>query len=167
MLKNKDGIKIMIKQVASKIKDWLPAEEVNAHCDGPCGVYDPASARIAGEAVLSMTKKILALEVPDGKDPKALAAYLNTAARYIAIKEEQAELTKKELLILWTDYFKPTHLEKYPDLHDIFWKAAKLCSACKQEVSPEHASELIDTIKKIHEIFWATKERDVAWYTAS
>ncbi len=157
----------MIKQVVSKVKDWFPAEEVNAHCDGPCGVYEPASARIAAEAVLSMTKKILNLEPPASKEPKAIAAYINTMSRYIAIKEEQAELTKRELLILWTDYFKPPHLDKYPNLHDIFWKAAKLCSACKQEVSLEHANELMDAIKKIHEIFWATKEHDVAWYTAS
>ena len=110
----------MFLKVASKIKDWFPAEELEAHCDGPCGVYDPASARIAAEAVLSMTKKILALELPDGKDSKAIAAYVNTMSRYITIKEQQAEITKRELLILCTDYFKPPHLEKYPDLHDIF-----------------------------------------------
>jgi len=158
---------MIIKTVASKIKDWFPAEEIDAHCDGPCGVYDPASARIAAEAVLSMTKKILDLKMPHSRSPETLGAYVNTISRYIAIKEEQAETTKRELLILWTDYFKPTHLEKCPDLHDIFWKAAKLCSACKQEVSLEHANELIDAVKKIHEIFWATKERNVAWYTAS
>jgi nickel superoxide dismutase len=158
---------MIIPKVTSKIKDWFPAEEVDAHCDGPCGVYDPASARIAAEAVLSMTKKILTLELPDTNDSKAVAAYLNTMSRYITIKEQQSEIAKRELLILWTDYFKPVHLEKYPDLHDIFWKAAKLCSACKQEVSLEKATELMDAIKKIHGIFWATKGRDVAWYTAS
>jgi nickel superoxide dismutase len=88
-------------------------------------------------------------------------------SRYIAIKEQQAEIAKRELLILWTDYFKPEHLETHPDLHEIFWKAAKLCSGCKQEVNLEHANALMASIKKIHEIFWATKSRDVAWYTAS
>ncbi len=156
-----------MKILTSKIKDWFPAEEVSAHCDGPCGVYDPASARIAAEAVLSMTKKILALTPPDTNDAKALAAYSNTIARYIAIKEEQAHLTKTELLVLWTDYFKPVHLEKYPDLHDTFWKAAKLCSACKVEVNLEHAEELMATMQKIHDIFWATKGRDVNYYLAS
>lgn len=157
----------MFNKVTSKIRDWFPAAEVEAHCDGPCGVYDPASARVAAEAVLSMTKKILALELPDTNDSKAVGAYLNTMSRYITIKEQQAEITKRELLILWTDYFKPVHLEKYPDLHDIFWKAAKLCSACKQEINLEKATELMEAIKKIHGIFWATKGRDVAWYTAS
>ena len=75
--------------------------------------------------------------------------------------------TKHELLILWTDFFKPQHLEANPDLHDTFWKAAKLCSACKVEVNLEHAQELMDACKKIHEMFWKVKGREVAWYTAS
>ncbi len=149
------------------LTQFLPMEEASAHCDGPCGVYDPASARIAAEAVLSMTKKILALEVPSSSDQQVLASYHNTLSRFIQIKEEQAQLAKDELLILWTDYFKPHHLEKYPDLHDRFWKAAKLCSACKVEVNLDHANQLMDTIEEIHDIFWATKDRDVAWYTAS
>jgi nickel superoxide dismutase len=158
---------MMLQQISSKIKAWMPAEEeLFAHCDGPCGVYDPASARIAAEAVLSMTKKILALTPPAGNDPQAMAAYLNTMSRYIQIKEEQAHLAKEELLVLWTDYFKPPHLEQYPNLHDTFWKAAKLCSACKVEVNLDHANALMNAIQEIHQIFWATKGRDVTWYTA-
>ena len=145
----------------------LNIETAEAHCDGPCGVYDPAQARVEAESVLQLTKKILDLKIPDGSDAKASLAYNNTLTRFIVIKEERAELAKHHILVLWTDYFKPTHLEKYPDLHDTFWKAAKLCSACKQEVSVEHAQELMDAIKKIHEIFWETKGKDVRWYTAS
>lgn len=142
-------------------------EIAEAHCDGPCGVYDPSSARIAAEAALSMTKKILDLKAPAGGDAKATAAFLNTMARFVAIKEEQTQIAKEQLLILWTDYFKPVHLEKYPNLHDMFWKAAKLCSSVKVEVSLEHANELMDVVKEVHNIFWSTKDRDVAWYTAS
>ena len=152
----------MLNTIAAQIRKWFPAPEVSAHCDGPCGVYDPASARIYAEAVLSMTKKILDLD-PTAGDHKTA----NTLSRYIAIKEEQAQKTKEDLLILWTDYFKPVHLEKYPDLHDTFWKAAKLCSACKVEVSLEHATKLLATVEKIHNMFWATKEREVTWYKAS
>jgi nickel superoxide dismutase len=151
-----------MKQVTSLIKTWLPAQEVvSAHCDGPCGVYDPASARIAAEAVLSMTKKIIAL------DGKTDLQSQNSLSRFIAIKEEQAHLAKTELLVLWTDYFKPVHLEAHPDLHDTFWNAAKLCSAVKVEVSLAHAEELMTAIQNIHNIFWSTKNRDVAYYTAS
>lgn len=142
-------------------------ETAEAHCDGPCGVYDPASARIAAEAALSMTKKIKDLQPPAADNAAAMAAYLNTLSRYVAIKEEQAHIAKEELLVLWTDYFKPVHLETYPELHTTFWKAAKLCSAVKVEVNLEHAQELMDAIKEIHTIFWATKGRSVDWYTAS
>jgi nickel superoxide dismutase len=158
---------MMLKQVICRIKNFFPAPEVHAHCDGPCGVYDPASARVTAEAVVSMTKKIMDLEIPTSGDKAANIAYQNTLSRYIAIKEEQAQKTKEDLLILWTDYFKPVHLEKYPDLHDTFWKAAKLCSACKVEVSIEHASELMDAVQKIHNIFWETKGRDVSFVKAS
>ena len=114
-----------------------------------------------------MTKKIIALQAPAPGDNAAMAAYLNTLSRYVAIKEEQAHLAKEELLVLWTDYFKPPHLEAYPNLHTTFWKAAKLCSAVKVEVSATHADELMAAIREIHEIFWATKGREVPWYTAS
>ena len=95
---------------------WRNAEfEIaEAHCDGPCGVYDPSQARIEAESVLQLTKKILDLKAPDGGDQKASAAYQNTLTRFIAIKEDRAEMTKHHLLVLWTDYFKPQHLEKYP-----------------------------------------------------
>lgn len=155
----------MIRKIKKVLLDLAPTNFAKAHCDGPCGVYDPASTRIAAEAVLSMTKKILDLEVPSGDDAKAMAKYNNTISRFILIKEEQAQVAKDEALILWTDYFKPEHLEKYPDLTDIFWKTAKLCSSCKQEVSLEHAEELMDHVKKIHEMFWDSKGRDVEWYT--
>jgi nickel superoxide dismutase len=137
------------------------------HCDGPCGVYDPAQARVEAESVLQLTKKILDLKIPDSGDQKASTAYQNTLTRFIVIKEERAELAKHHILVLWTDYFKRQHLEKYSDLHELFWKTAKLCSAVKQEVSLEHAQELMDNIKRIHEIFWETKGKDVPWYTAS
>ncbi len=140
---------------------FRPSHVASAHCDGPCGVYDPASARIAAEAVLSMEKKIAALG--DGTD----VATVNTRTRFIAIKEQQAELAKKELDILWHDYFKPEHLEKYPDLHTTFWNAAKLCSKNKTEQDPANGEALLATIEKIHNIFWASKGREVTFYKAS
>ena len=156
----------MLKKMIENLQS-SPVPVAEAHCDGPCGVYDPASIRIAAEAAVSMTKKILSLTPPDPSDSAAMAAYLNTLSRYVAIKEEQAHLAKTELLVLWTDYFKPPHLDQYPNLHNTIWKAAKLCSAVKVEVSAQHADELMDAVKEIHEIFWATKGREISWYTAS
>ena len=131
------------------------------------GVHDPADARIRAEAVLSMTRKILDLEQPAETEGAVYTAYLNTTTRYIAIKEQEAQGAKDQLLLLWTDYFDAAHLADYPDLHDTFWQAAKLCSACKVGVNLEAARNLLATVEKIHGIFWATKGRDVAFYTAS
>jgi len=153
--------------LAQMMTNELTTIEAEAHCDGPCGVYDPASARIAAEAVQSMTNKMLTLECPDTSNGPAMAAYLNTMSRYAAIKEEEGHKCKSELLVLWTDFFKPIHLEANPNLHDTFWKAAKLCSACKVEVSAVHAQELMDAIEEIHHMFWAVKGREVAWVRAS
>ncbi len=150
----------MFQKAIARLLAKTAVKTVSAHCDGPCGVYDPASARIAAEAALSMTKKIMAL------DPTGIADS-NTLSRFISIKEEQAHLAKTELLVLWTDYFKPEHLDQYPDLHDKFWKAAKLCSAVKQEVNEEAANNLMAAIEDIHNIFWATKGRDVTYYVAT
>ncbi len=140
---------------------FRPRAVAFAHCDGPCGVYDPASARIAAEAVLSMEKKIDALG--EGTDP----ATVNTRTRFIGIKESQAEIVKHELAVLWHDYFKPEHLEKYPNLHDTFWKAAKLASKNKTEQDVANGEALLAAIEDIHKIFWATKNRDVAFYRAN
>ncbi|CAI8158521.1 MAG: superoxide dismutase, Ni [Prochlorococcus sp.] len=157
----------MLRSALSAILRRLPATSAQAHCDGPCGVYDPASARVAAEAVVSMTKKLLAMEPPSGSDAASWAAYNNTFSRYVAIKEEQAHETKKELLILWTDYFKPEHLATFPDLHDTFWKAAKLCSACKVNIDQGKADELLKAVEAIHHMFWKSKGRGDAWVTAS
>jgi len=138
-----------------------PGRVAHAHCDGPCGVYDPAAARIAAEAVLSMEKKIAALGGADD------AATVNTRTRFIAIKEQQAEVVKRELDILWHDYFKPEHLAAAPNLHEIFWNAAKLASKNKTEQDPANGEALLKSIEEIHNLFWKTKNRDVAFYLAN
>ena len=157
----------MLRQFINSFLKVEPIMEAHAHCDGPCGVYDPASTRVAAEAVLSMTKKLIALTPPASTDSQEWAAYSNTFSRYVAVKEEQAKETKKEILILWTDYFKPVHLETYPDLHDTIWKAAKLCSACKVNIDLAQAEELMSYVEKIHNIFWASKGRTDAFVKAS
>ena len=139
---------------------------VNAHCDGPCGVYDPASARIAAEAVLSMTKKMLDLKAPNTDESDAFSHYVNTMSRYASIKEEEAQACKDQILILWTDFFKPEHLDKHEDLHSLFWNTAKLCSACKVELSLKHANDLMNHVEQIHNLFWSVKGRNIDWYTA-
>ena len=157
----------MLSKLFSSISKRNLTMKVHAHCDGPCGVYDPASARVAAEAVLSMTKKLIDLTPPSNANSEEWSAYNNTFSRYVAIKEEQAKETKKEILILWTDYFKPTHLETYPDLHETIWKATKLCSACKVNIDKAQAEELMSYVEKIHNMFWQSKGRSDSFVKAS
>ena len=145
-------------KLISTLKEWWPAHEAHAHCDIPCGIYDPIAAKIAAQTVLKMVMRIGAAEQPSATASAAdRASYVNTIGRYITVKEEHAELVKKELDILWHDYFRPDHLEKYPDLHARFWEANKLASKNKQSVDMDAAKELVATVDKIAEVFWATK----------
>ena len=122
-----------------------------AHCDIPCGIYDPISAKIAAQTVLKMAMKIEALD--NNSDA-------NSLNRFIAAKEKHAELVKHEIDILWHDYFKPEHLEKYPDLHTKVWNTTKLAASNKQSVDSNSASQLVDSVDENASIFWATKGID-------
>ena len=129
--------------------------DVQAHCDVPCGIYDPISAKIAAQTVLKMAVR---LEAADLGTPEISVP--NSVARYIAVKEEHAQGVKSELNILWADYFKPEHLADYPNLHELFWNANKLAGANKQGVSSSSAKELVEAVDEIAKIFWATKGVD-------
>ena len=145
-------------ELKRRLMSWLPVYEAQAHCDIPCGIYDPIAAKIAAQTVLKMVMRIEAMEPPTpGSSAEDRRTSFNTANRYITVKEEHAELTKHELDILWHDYFKPEHLEKYPDLHTTFWNATKLASTNKQGVDLDAAKHLVDSVDRIAEIFWDTK----------
>ena len=124
-----------------------PRATVYAHCDLPCGVYDPAQARIEAESVRAIAEKY------QGNDDPAFRA------RAIQIKEERSELVKHHLWVLWTDYFKPPHFAKYPQLHELFNEATKLAGAggTKASWDPKVADKLLGKIDEIAEIFWETK----------
>lgn len=130
------------------IDKYFPPKTAYAHCDVPCGIYDPKPAQIAAATVAKMVEKIEGLP----KDNPAVEDR-NLFVRAVLTKEEHARKCKQELLILWTDFFKPEHLEIFPDLHDKFWKATKLCSKNKQTVSAESAQELVKAVDEIADMF--------------
>ena len=130
----------------------LRIEPLYAHCDVPCGIYDPHGASIAAKTVHTMNTKLAALPAP-GSSPQDNLEHRNTVVRMVQTKEAHAQLCKQELLILWTDYFKPEHLAMFPDLHETFWKTAKLCSYNKQHVDSAKSQELMDAVAKISDMF--------------
>jgi len=120
-------------------------KHVFAHCDLPCGVYDPAQAQIEALSVYKIMEKYDQLSAED-------------KTRAILIKEQRADLVKHHLWVLWTDYFKPEHLEKYPQLHEMFWQATKQAGNCKKSIDPEVAQKLLEAIDEIAQIFTETKQ---------
>lgn len=124
---------------------WKLIKPVYAHCDLPCGVYDPAQARIEADSILHILQKYAELDEEN-------------KTRAIIIKEQRAELVKHHLWVLWTDYFKPEHLGTYPNLHTLFWQATKQAGQCKKSTDPAEAQKLLDQIDAIAKIFWETKK---------
>src|SRR5437667_1989361 len=131
-----------------------PSRVVHAHCDLPCGVYAPAQARIEAESVQKIQQKYQDAE----GQKKPTETVEDFKARCLVIKEERADLVKHHLWVLWTDYFKPEHLEKYPQLHDLFWKATKEAGASKKSNDPAQGQKLLDLVDEIGKIFWETKQ---------
>lgn len=130
---------------------------VHAHCDVPCGVYETDSALWAVETCQKLVEKMLALEVPVVGNKQAALEYQNTVTRAVLVKEEYAQICKNQLLILWTDYFKPEHLAKWPDLHDKIWKATKQCSTVKRTVNLEEVKKLRVFVEEIIAVFKSSK----------
>lgn len=120
-------------------------QPVSAHCDLPCGVYDPAQARVESESVHKIAQKY-----QDSDDPVF-------RERAVFIKEERAELVKHHLMVLWADYFKPPHVEQFPEVHDLFWRAIKQASDAKHSMDPAEGEKLLQLVDEIDTIFQKTK----------
>ena len=129
---------------------FKPSRLAHAHCDLFCGVYDPAQAMIEAKSVLNACTKYAASEDPVFRD------------RCILVKEERAELVKHHLSVLWTDFFKPHHLEAFPGLHDLFWRTLKQASDAKKSMDPAVSEKLVGLIGEVSEVFWQTEESKAA-----
>ena len=136
----------MLQRILTLTDRFNAPTTAHAHCDLMCGVYDPAQARIEAESVLKCAEKY-----QDSDDPVF-------KQRAITIKEERAELVKHHLSVLWTDYFKPPHVEQFTQLHDLFWRAIKAAGDAKKSVDPADGQKLLDLIDEIAGIFAETKK---------
>lgn len=136
----------LLTKLMTSLENLTGTMDVSAHCDLPCGVYDPAQARIEAESVKACMEK------HNSSDDAIFKA------RAVTIKEERADLVKHHLWILWTDYFKPAHLEAHPQLHTLFWNATKAAGETKKTNDPAVAQDLLNQIAEIDKIFWETKK---------
>ena len=133
---------------------WLrPTTIARAHCDVPCGIYDPHEAVLAAKTVARMVELIGQI------DPASTAvADRNKFVRCVAVKEQHAEKIKHEVQVIWSDYFKPEHLEKVPELHSKVWQLLKLAGRNKQSVDADAAAQLIAATEEFADMFWSTKK---------
>ena len=123
---------------------------VSAHCDIPCGIYDPHLMQIGALTVIRMNQLIEKMQSENAND-------WHSFVRYIDVKEEHAELVKRETRVIWGDYFKPEHAEKHKDLHDVTWQILKLASKVRQTLDMAAAQDLLAQTQRFAEIFWDTK----------
>jgi len=152
----------MLSRVSALLSRLFPEEEAYAHCDIPCGIYDPHLALVGALTVVRMNQLINDLKAPEapaGQMPSKADRdrYVHAVQRYTATKEEHAELVKREVRIIWGDFFKPEHLEKAPDLHNTVWNIMKLASKARQNIDMEAAQQLLEEVNKFAEAFWVAK----------
>lgn len=127
---------------------------VYAHCDIPCGIYDPHQAQIGALTVIRMMDLLQELETTHQKQDKE---YHHSQTRAILVKEEHAELVKKEIRVIWGDYFKKEHFEKYPELTPLVHEIMQIGSKARQGMDREIGLQLLEAVNKFAEIFWKTK----------
>ena len=144
----------MLYKAVEKIDQWLDFDKAQAHCDIPCGIYDPHMAQIAALTVIRMMDLMAEMTQahPDG-GPETY----NNIARYIAVKEEHAEICKREVRIIWGDYIKQDHLDKFPELNGLVHQIMQLGSKSRQSASREVAMQLLECVNRFAEIYWETK----------
>ncbi|MBI4312754.1 MAG: superoxide dismutase, Ni [Chloroflexi bacterium] len=139
-------------------KSALAPRVAHAHCDIPCGIYDPYAAQIAALTCIRMNQLIQGLKKPAANAPdQEREVYMASLGRYIAAKEEHAELCKREIRVIWGDYFRPEHIQANPTLHDKVFQVMKQGSRVRQNVDAQAAQDLLKAVQDVAEIFWATK----------
>ncbi|MEM3791332.1 MAG: superoxide dismutase, Ni [Candidatus Micrarchaeaceae archaeon] len=146
----------MIGKILDRLYKKGVVEDAEAHCDYPCGIYDPYIMQYCAHTVVRMVDLINSMEVPK-EGGEEFVEYVHNMTRAVQIKEEYAEKCKHEIRILWGDYFKQEHLKSFPELHQLVFDALHLASKAKQTSSKENAVALLEATWKIAEIFWKSK----------
>ena len=144
----------MLENIIGGIKAKTKIQEVGAHCDIPCKIYDPITAQIAALTVVRLMDIMEETQDGDASDLNRQ----NTISRCIFRKEEEAEKVKHEIRIIWGDYFKQPQFEKFPGVNGLVHKIMQTASGCKQEPTRATGEALVQQVNQFAEMFWNTKE---------
>jgi nickel superoxide dismutase len=129
-------------------------DEAQAHCDIPCGIYDPHLAQVAALTVIRMDDMIADLIAAHKEHD---AEFMNSMQRYVAVKEDHAELCKREIRVIFGDYFKKEHIDKYPELPELTHKIFQAGSKSRQTAGRDNGVQLLGLVNRFAEIYWETK----------
>jgi len=144
----------MLFKVLETLDRVFGFKEAKAHCDIPCGIYDPHMAQIGALTVIRMIDLIADMKQAHGADTPD---YINNMPRYVMVKEEHAELVKREVRVIYGDYIKQEQLDKFPELPALAHKIYQLGSKCRQTADRQVAMDLLNAVNRFAEIYWATK----------
>ena len=144
----------MFYKLFQVLDDKFRLEKASAHCDVPCGIYDPNAAQLAALTVVRMIDLMVDLEAKGGERS---TAYHNSMSRYITVKEEHAEKAKHEVRIIWGDYIKAQHIEKHPGVTGLVHQIMQFGSKARQTTDRDAALQFVEAINQFAEIFWDTK----------
>ena len=144
----------MLRQTLALLNRLLPTEDGSAHCDIPCGIYDPHYALVGALTVVRMNQLIAALE-PPAMEKAARDDYMHKLARYTATKDEHAELVKHEVRIIVGDFFKADNTPS--DLFELVNGIMKTASKARQNIDADAANELLELVNRFAEAFWKAK----------
>ena len=145
----------MTYKLFQMIDRFRPFPIAKAHCDVPCGIYDPITAQINALTVVRMMDLMSGLA--DGEE-KAKVEFQNSMSRYITVKEEHAEKAKNEIRVIWGDFIKDAHVEKYPELPGLVHSIMQLGSKSRQTADRSNGLAFVEAINQFAEIFWAIKD---------
>lgn len=151
----------MLHNLLNTLDKTVKFERVSAHCDVPCGIYDPSTAQVAALTVVRTMDQLKELEEA-GVDSISAHAKL---ARIVAEKERSAKIVKEEVVIIWGDFIKAPQIEKFPNIHTLVHNIMMQGSKCKQHTDKEMSLDLLKLVNEFAEAFWAMK--GVETYTAT
>ena len=142
-------------RLAGTLDALRPPAVAHAHCDIPCGIYDPHEAQIGALTVLRMVQLIQ--EAKGAGTPEEQKVAQSRISRYTAVKEQHAERVKHEIRVIWGDYFTADMLKQFPQTSELVLKILKQASKARQEVDATAAQDLLSSVQEFAEIFWKTK----------
>jgi len=144
-------VRSLLSRALRAIDRVAPPRTAHAHCDIPCGIYDPHYMLVGALTVVRMNQLIDGLDAADAK------ASAHAISRFTKVKEDHAEIVKHEVRVIYGDYFKPEHAQKYPNIHELTWNILKKAGAARQNIDMKAAEELLALCNQFAEIFWETK----------